>query len=95
LHRGGITTETAFFKIGVFFILFAVFSSLVSYFDIQYLRLSKTVEKVHTLEVERSVAERIIKSYSDGVCLIQGAFYFYDEETNEPLMMMGKRTARD
>jgi hypothetical protein len=62
LHRGGITTATAFFKqllweaftqtsrtfkIGAFHILFAVSSSLVSYFYIQYLRLSKTVEKVH------------------------------------------------
>ncbi|TVM00831.1 MAG: hypothetical protein CV087_12540 [Candidatus Brocadia sp. WS118] len=104
-QRGRITTATAFFKqllweaftqtshtfkISAFLVLLAIFSGLISYFYVQYSRLSKTVEKVHTLEIERTVAENVIKSYSGGVCLIQGAFYFYDEVTGEPLMMMGK-----
>ncbi|MDN3514456.1 MAG: trypsin-like peptidase domain-containing protein [Candidatus Brocadia sp.] len=104
-HRGRVTTATAFFKqllweaftqtsrtfkISAFLILLVIFSSLISYFYVQFYRLSKTAEKVRTLEIERTVAENIIKNYSGGVCLIQGAFYFYDELTGEPLMMMGK-----
>lgn len=104
-QRGRIPTATAFFKqllweaftqtshtfkISAFLTVLAIFSGLVLYFYVQYSRLSKTVEKVRTLEMERTVAENIIKSYSGGVCLIQGAFYFYDEVTGEPLMMMGK-----
>ena len=63
---------------------------MVSYFYVQYARLAKTVETVRVLEVERSVAENIIKTYSGGICLIQGTFYFFDEETGESLMMMGR-----
>lgn len=104
-HRGRITTATAFFKqllweaftqtsrtfkAVAFLILFLIFSGLISFFYIQYARLTKTAEKVRLLEIERSVAEHIIKTCSGGVCLIQGAFYFLDEETGEPLMLMGK-----
>ncbi|MEP9411005.1 MAG: trypsin-like peptidase domain-containing protein [Candidatus Brocadia sp.] len=104
-QRGRITTATAFFqqllweaftqsshtfKVGAVLVLFMIFSSLVSYFYIQYARLTKTAEKVRILEIERTVAENIIKVYSGGICLIQGAFYFLDEETGEPLMMMGR-----
>ncbi len=104
-QRGGVTTATTFFrqlvweaftqsshafKTGAVLVFFMIFSGLVSYFYIQYVRLSQTAEKVRLLEIERSVAENIIKTYSGGICLIQGAFYFLDEETSEPLMMMGK-----
>lgn len=104
-QRGRITTATAFFrqllweaftqsshtfKVGAVLVLFMIFSSLISYFYIQYARLSKTAEKVRLLENERTVAESIIKAYNGGICLIQGAFYFLDEETGEPLMMMGR-----
>jgi S1-C subfamily serine protease len=104
-QRGKITTATTFFKqllweaftqtshtfkITAFLCLFFAISGLISYFYVQYVRLTKTAEKVRLLEIERSVAEHIIKTYSGGVCLIQGAFYFLDEETGEPLMMMGK-----
>ncbi len=104
-QRGRITTATAFFrqilweaftqssrsfKIGAILILFIILSGLISYFYIQYARLSRTAEKVRILEIERSVAENIIKAYSGGICLIQGAFYFFDEVTGEPLLMMGK-----
>ena len=63
---------------------------LALYFHGQYVRLSKTVEKVRIFELEKSVAENIIKNYSGGVCFIQGSFYFYDEETNEPIFSMGR-----
>ena len=33
-----------------------------------------------TLEEERAAGERIIREYGAGVCLIQGAFAFYDEQ---------------
>jgi serine protease Do len=104
-HKGRITTATSFFrqllwealtqssrtfKIGISAVIFLIFSGLIGYFYIQYTRLSKTVEVVRALEIERSVAENIIKKYSGGVCLIQGTFYFFDETTGEPLMMMGK-----
>ena len=69
-RRGRLNTATAFFKqllweaftqsshtfkIGIFIILFIISGSLVSYFYIQYARLSKTVETVRVLEVEGSL----------------------------------------
>ncbi len=104
-HRGRITTATMFFrqlfweaftqsprpfKWGILAAAFLVSVSIITFFSLQYIRLSKTVEKVQLLEIERTVAENIIKKYTMGVCLIQGSFYFLDEETGEPLMMMGK-----
>ncbi len=104
-QRGRITTATAFFKqilweaftqssrsfkIGALLVLCIILSCLISYFYLQYARLSMTAEKVRILEIERSVAENIIKAYSGGICLIQGTFYFFDEVTGEPLLMMGK-----
>lgn len=104
-HRGRLTTATAFFKqllweaftqsthsfkIILTTILFIITGSLVLYFYSQYSRLSKTVEIVRTLEIERTVAENIIKHYSGGICLIQGTFYFFDEEAGEPLQIMGR-----
>ncbi len=104
-HRGRITTATMFFKqllleavtqssrsfkIGMLIFLLVISGSLVSYFYVQYAKLSKTVEKVRILEIERSVAENIITKYSSGVCLIQGTFSFFDEETGEPLLMLGR-----
>ena len=98
-RRGRLNTATAFlsnfcgrlftqsshsFKIGITTILFIIVGSLVLYFYNQYTRLSKTVETVRVLEVERFVAENIIKTYSGGICLIQGTFIFLDEETGEP-----------
>jgi S1-C subfamily serine protease len=77
-------------KWGIPAAVFILFVSFITFFFFQYIRLSKTVEKVQLLEIESTVAENIIKKYNKGVCLIQGAFYFIDEETGEPLMMMGK-----
>lgn len=78
------------FKIYLFTISFIIVGCLALYFHGQYVRLSKTVEKVKIFELERSVAEDIIKNYSGGVCFIQGSFYFYDEVTNEPIFSMGR-----
>lgn len=104
-QRGRLTTATAFFrqllweaftqtshflKICIITSLAVILISLISYFYVQSVRLTQTVEKIHVFEIERSVAENVIRKYSNGICLIQGTFYFFDEETGEPLMMMGK-----
>ncbi|WKZ14926.1 MAG: trypsin-like peptidase domain-containing protein [Candidatus Jettenia caeni] len=82
------TQSSHTFKIYLFTILFIIVGSLALYLHGQYVKLSKTTERVSVLELERSVAENILKNYSGGVCFIQGSFYFYDEETNEPVMTM-------
>ncbi len=103
--RGRLTTATAFFrqllreaftqssrlfKVSAFIVLFLASGIVITFFSLQYVRLSKTAEKVRLFEIEKSVAENIIKKYSNGVCFIQGTFYFFDEETGETLMMMGR-----
>jgi serine protease Do len=40
--------------------------------------LSATRGRLEALETEREAAERIIKEYGAGVCLIQGSYAFYD-----------------
>ena len=42
--------------------------------------LVQTRDRLASLETERAVGERIIREYGHGVCLIQGAFAFYDGE---------------
>ena len=42
--------------------------------------LVQTRERLASLETERAVGERIIREYGHGVCLIQGAYAFYDED---------------
>jgi S1-C subfamily serine protease/pSer/pThr/pTyr-binding forkhead associated (FHA) protein len=48
--------------------------------EVQALRaeLSATRGRLETLETERAAAERIIREYGAGVCLIQGSYAFYD-----------------
>lgn len=83
------TQSSHIFKIYLFTILFIIVGSLALYFHGQYVRLMKTAEKVRIFELERTVAEYIIRNYSGGVCFIQGSFYFYDEEAGEPIMVRG------
>lgn len=90
LLREAFTQSSQSFKVSVFIVLFLISSSVIAFFSLQYIRLSKTAEKVKLFEIERSVAETIIKKYSNGICFIQGTFYFFDEETGETLMMMGR-----
>lgn len=42
--------------------------------------LVRTRDRLASLETERAVGERIIREYGPGVCLVQGAFAFYDGE---------------
>ncbi|MCF6149325.1 MAG: FHA domain-containing protein [Candidatus Kuenenia sp.] len=106
-HKGRFTTATGFFKhllweiytqtphhlkLRIFISLAIFIGIVVAYFYIQNIKLTKTAEKVRILELESSIAENIIRKYTGGVCLVQGAFSYYDEETGEPLYMMGRRS---
>jgi S1-C subfamily serine protease len=42
--------------------------------------LGATRQRIASLEDERAAGERIIKTYGPGVCLLQGAYGFYDAE---------------
>jgi S1-C subfamily serine protease len=48
--------------------------------EVQTLRdeLGSTRQRIASLETERAAGEQIIKQYGGGVCLIQGAYAFYD-----------------
>jgi len=48
--------------------------------EVQTLRdeLGTTRQRIASLETERAAGEEIIKQYGGGVCLIQGAYAFYD-----------------
>jgi Trypsin-like peptidase domain/Inner membrane component of T3SS, cytoplasmic domain len=48
--------------------------------EVQVLRdeLGTTRQRLASLETERAAGEQIIKQYGGGVCLIQGAYAFYD-----------------
>ena len=54
--------------------------------EVQTLRdeLGTTRQRIASLETERAAGEQIIKQYGGGVCLIQGAYAFYDA-TGRPL----------
>jgi S1-C subfamily serine protease len=42
--------------------------------------LVQTRDRLASLETERAVGERIIREYGPGVCLVQGAYAFYDAD---------------
>lgn len=48
--------------------------------EVQTIRdeLGSTRQRIASLETERAAGEQIIKQYGGGVCLIQGAYAFYD-----------------
>jgi hypothetical protein len=59
--------------------------------------LVQTRERLASLETERAVGERIIREYGHGVCLVQGAYAFYDGDAR-PLRYRldeSSRTLRD
>jgi S1-C subfamily serine protease len=53
--------------------------------------------RLQTLETERQAAEHVISQYGNGVCLLQGAYAFSDEEGRPARLRMGEdgRPARD
>jgi hypothetical protein len=54
--------------------------------EVQSLRteLGTTQQRIASLETERAAGEEIIRQYGGGVCLIQGAYAFYDK-SDRPL----------
>jgi S1-C subfamily serine protease len=48
--------------------------------EVQTLRdeIGTTAQRIASLETERAAGEQIIKQYGNGVCLIQGAYAFFD-----------------
>lgn len=87
-----ITQSSLKLKITLSSILILSLCTIVAipYFSFQ--RIRQTTERIQTLEKEyiaiekeRIAAERLIKEYSAGVCLIQGSYYFVEETSGEPM----------
>ncbi|HSB60535.1 MAG TPA: trypsin-like peptidase domain-containing protein, partial [Vicinamibacteria bacterium] len=55
--------------------------------------LEQTRGRLASLESERAVGERIIREYGHGVCLIQGAYAFYDKDARPLRYRLEKGTA--
>ncbi|MFQ5862018.1 MAG: trypsin-like peptidase domain-containing protein [Candidatus Brocadiales bacterium] len=70
---------------GAFLVLFLAISGLYSSVSQRQLekevehRLQEAAERIETLEAKGVVAERIIKDFSGGVCLIQGTYGFGED----------------
>lgn len=80
-----ITQSSWSLMAGIISILIIFLCAMVAipYYSLQSIR--QTTERLQTLEKEHVVAERLIKEYTAGVCLIQGVYYFVEETTGEPL----------
>lgn len=87
-----ITQSSIKLKVSFVSILILFFCAIVAipYFSFQ--RLQRTTERIQTIEkehlaIEREhiAAQRLIKAYSAGVCLIQGTYYFVEETSGEPM----------
>ncbi len=83
-----ITQASVTLRVVLALILCAII--LIPYLSLR--RMQQTTERLQTLEKEhialereRIAAERLIKEYSPGVCLIQGVYGFVEETTGEPL----------
>ncbi|MFQ5957474.1 MAG: FHA domain-containing protein, partial [Candidatus Brocadiales bacterium] len=70
---------------GVFLVLFLTISGLYSSVSQRQLekeveqRLQEAAERIETLEAKGVVAERIIRDFTGGVCLIQGTYGFGED----------------
>ena len=82
------TQSSLRFKLASFFILLFIAGGIGTLFYTIYSTLTETTKRVEILEFESIVAEKIIKNFSGGVCLIQGSFSLIDE-TGEPLKAWG------
>ena len=83
------TQSSLRFKLASFFILFFITGGIGTLFYTIYFTLTETTKRVEILEFESTVAEKIIKNFSGGVCLIQCSFSLVDEQTGEPLKAWG------
>ncbi len=83
------TQSSLRFKLASFFVLFFIVGGIGTLFYTAYFTLTETTKRVEVLEFERTIAERIIKNFSGGVCLIQCSFSLINEQTGEPLKVWG------
>jgi S1-C subfamily serine protease len=84
-----LTQSSLRFKLASFFILFFIVGGIGTLFYTAYFILTETTKRVEILEFESTIAERIIKDFSGGVCLIQCSFSLINELTGEPLKVWG------
>ncbi|MFQ5964521.1 MAG: trypsin-like peptidase domain-containing protein [Candidatus Scalinduaceae bacterium] len=82
------TQSSLKFKIVSSLIFLVIISGIIILFYTGYSLLTETTKRVEVLEFESTVAEKIIKTFSAGVCLIQGSFSLIDK-TGEPLKAWG------
>lgn len=82
------TQSSLKFKVGIFSIFILIVCGISTLFYTGYSRLTETAKRIEALEFESTIAEKIIKDFSGGVCLIQGSFSLIDEN-GEPLKSWG------
>jgi serine protease Do len=83
-------TQTSLnFKLVSLLVFSVIIVGIYSLFYTVYSTLTETTKRVEVLEFESTIAERIIKNFSGGVCLIQCSFSLVDEQTGEPLKTWG------
>ena len=78
------TQSSLGFKLISFFILLVILCGIGTLFYVGYSKITTTTKRLEILEFERTIAEKIIRNFSKGVCLIQGSFSLIDK-TGEPL----------
>lgn len=79
------TQSSLKFKLLSLIIFGIIFGGVVALSHNIYTTLTETTKRVEVLELKSTVAEKIIKNFSGGVCLIQCSFSLIDELTGEPL----------
>ncbi|MDR4505310.1 MAG: trypsin-like peptidase domain-containing protein [Candidatus Scalindua sp.] len=79
------TQSSLQFKVLSFIIFVIIFGGVVALSHTIYTTLAETTKRIEVLELKSTVAEKIIRNFSGGVCLIQCSFSLIDELTGEPL----------
>ena len=82
------TQSSISFKLVSVAILLIIVVGISTLFYTEFSRLAETTKRLEILEFESTVAEKIIKNFSNGVCLVQGSFSLIDEN-GEPLKTWG------
>ncbi|MFN3466832.1 MAG: serine protease, partial [Candidatus Brocadiales bacterium] len=77
-------TQSSFrFRLSALLVLFLLVGFVLSSFYRSMVFQKEVQERVRVLETRGTVAERIIKDYTKGVCLILGSYTFGEEEEEE------------
>ncbi|MGR3173378.1 MAG: trypsin-like peptidase domain-containing protein [Candidatus Scalindua sp.] len=79
-------TQSSFkFKLVTLLIFLLTTVGIGTLFYTIYSSLTETTKRVELLEFESVIGEKIIKDFSNGICLIQCSFSLVDEVSGEPL----------